>query len=428
VRAGPTEEANGQPQFPIAGIGASAGGLAALKELLEALPADPGLAIVVIQHLDPSHESMLSEILARSAALPVREVRGEQPVEMDHIYVIPPGRGLVLERGRLKLSESRQRSIDQFLQSLASDHGHRAIGVILSGSASDGAHGLQEIKGRGGITFAQDRSAQVDSMPRSAIATGCVDFVLPPADIGRELVRISRHPYVRPAEEHDPLAGERQLLAVLDVVRSTTGVDFSHYKRNTLVRRLARRMVLHGLGSLADYLKLLQDRPTEIDALYQDILINVTSFFRDPEAFELLKSRVFPRLTADRSRHDRSACGSWAARPARRPTRWPSPSPSSRTAGAGSSRSSSSPRTSTRPASRRRAWGSTPGTSRRRSRAPGCGASSSRPTATTASRSRSATRASSRVTTCSARRPSRASTCWPAATCSSTSSRSCSRS
>ena len=191
-----------RPGFPVVGIGASAGGLDALTALLRAVPKDTGMAFVVVQHLDPTHVSLLTEILSRATPIPVHEVTDRLKVEPNQVYVIPPGRSMVIEDGQLQLSEERtrqQRSIDQFLRSLAVDQGHRAIGVILSGSASDGTLGLEEIKAQGGITFAQDSTAQVDSMPRSAVASGCVDFVLPPEAIARELVRISRHPYVRPS-------------------------------------------------------------------------------------------------------------------------------------------------------------------------------------------------------------------------------------
>ena len=295
------------PRFPIVGVGASAGGLDALTELLQAMPPDTGMAVVVVQHLDPTHASLLSEILARVSAMPVHEVTDHMAVEPNHVYVIPPGWSMIIEGGELQLSKERRRqqSIDHFLRSLAHDGGHRAIGVILSGSASDGTLGLKEIKAQGGITFAQDSSAQVDSMPRSAVASGCVDYVLSPGDIARELARIVRHPYVRPAGGgRPPAAAGDQLQSILGIVRATTGVDFSHYKHNTLYRRIGRRMVLLKVEGLGEYLELLQGSPPEVEALHHDFLINVTSFFRDPEAFEFLKAQVLPRLTEGRSRDD----------------------------------------------------------------------------------------------------------------------------
>jgi two-component system CheB/CheR fusion protein len=295
--------------FPIVGIGASAGGLEAFSELLHAVPADTGMAFVLVQHLDPSHGSMLTEIMARATAMPVSEVRGETDVLPNQVYVGPPGMDLTIDRGVLKIAprtetRGQHRSIDHFLRSLAADQAHQAIGVILSGSATDGTLGLQEIKAEGGITFAQDDTAKHDSMPRSAIAAGCVDFVLSPKRIGQELARIARHPYVAPEASTVPAAEISSLAPVLEILNRTLGVDFSHYKHNTLYRRVTRRMVLHKKDELQDYVRLLEESPGEVEALYQDVLINVTSFFRNPEAFDVLRSNVFPRLTKDRSRHE----------------------------------------------------------------------------------------------------------------------------
>src|SRR5712692_5632215 len=297
--------------FPIVGIGASAGGLDAFIQLLRALPADTGMAFVLVQHLDPTHASMLTEILSRATAMRVAEVTDQTAAEPNHVYVIPPGVTLGIERGILRLSPRKEargqhRPIDDFLNSLAHDQGHLAIGVILSGSATDGTLGLESIKAEGGITFAQDDTAQHRSMPNSAVAAGGVDFVLPPIAIAAELHRISRHPYVASAagDEAAAEAGESSLGRILDQLRMTTGVDFSNYKRNTLYRRISRRAVLHKLEGLKDYARYLQSNPGEVYAVYQDILISVTSFFRNPDAFEVLKSKVFPKLTKDRSRHD----------------------------------------------------------------------------------------------------------------------------
>ena len=295
----------------IVGIGASAGGLEAVSTLLRALPKDTGMAFVLIQHLNPTHASMLTEILARATAMPVVEGREGLRVEANHVYVIPPATNMTVSQGTLHIAPRADtrgpyRPIDHFLHSLAEDQSFRSVGVILSGSATDGTIGLEAIKAEGGITFAQDESAQHASMPTSATAAGCVDFVLPPAAIAAELVRISRHPYVtRPVEDPTKVPGvEPTLNRVLEQLRLASGVDFTSYKRNTLFRRVTRRAVLHKLDDLRDYAKLLQSNPGEIEALYQDVLINVTSFFRNPEAFQLLKTRIFPRLTRDRSRHD----------------------------------------------------------------------------------------------------------------------------
>jgi two-component system CheB/CheR fusion protein len=306
--AGPQQETL---SFPVVGVGASAGGLDAFTQMLHALPVDTGMAFVLVQHLAPTHTSMLTEILSRATSMSVREAQDQMPVEPNHVYVIPPGTTMAIARGVLQLSprtetRGQHRTIDPFFRSLAEDQGHKAIGVILSGTATDGTVGLEAIKAEGGITFAQDDTAQHDSMPRSAVAAGCVDFVLPPDEIAKEIALISRHPYVAPAAEREPeeCAREPNLGPVLELLRNATDVDFSHYKRNTLYRRITRRMVLHKIDGLKEYGRFLQGSPAEVQALYQDLLISVTNFFRNPETFAVLKTKVFPRLTQDRSRHE----------------------------------------------------------------------------------------------------------------------------
>jgi two-component system CheB/CheR fusion protein len=296
--------------FTVVAIGASAGGLQALSSMLRALPVDTGMAFVVIQHLEPSHTSLLSEILARETRMPVREVRDGVKVEPNAVYVIPPGKNLVLDEIHLKLAQrtetrGQHRPIDHFMRSLAESQAERSIGVVLSGTATDGTLGLQEIKAAGGITFAQDDSAEHGGMPRSAIASGCVDLVMAPAAIAAEIARIGRHPHLAAVEPEPPPTDEaRSIARTLELLRHATGVDFANYKRNTLYRRITRRMALHRLDGLSDYVRKLQQEPAEIEALYQDILINVTSFFRDPASFEALKTQVFPRLAEGRSRHE----------------------------------------------------------------------------------------------------------------------------
>jgi two-component system CheB/CheR fusion protein len=292
-------------------VGASAGGLEAIQELLRALPNDTGLAFVIVQHLSPTHESMLREILARSTQMRVVEVKEEPKVQPNHVYVIPPNRSMGIAHGVLSLlpraeGGMQHRPADQFFTALAEDQGHRAIGVVLSGTGADGTRGLQAIKAEGGITFAQDASAQQDSMPRSAIAAGCVDFVLSPRDIAKEIMRIAQHPFVGTAAPTPPeeRAGQTALERILGVLRQATGVDFTQYKFNTLFRRISRRAVLRKLDGLEQYAAYLQRTPAEVEALYQDILINVTSFFRNPEAFEALKTRALPKITGDRARSD----------------------------------------------------------------------------------------------------------------------------
>ena len=292
--------------FPIAGIGASAGGLEAFSDLLRQLPEKTGMGFVLVQHLDPKHGSELREILARTTKIPVQEATDGMVVEPDHIYVIPPNATIALKNGVLRLAprvltRGQHLPIDHFLGSLAEDCGSRAISVILSGTASDGTEGSRAIKAAGGITFAQDdKSAKYSSMPHSAVSAHCVDFVLPPAAIAKELVRVARHPYLVRAssEKPEPAAGD-DMEALLTMLRDATAVDFTHYKQTTLLRRVKRRMVLHKLEELKDYVRLVRNTPGELEELYRDILIHVTSFFRDPEAFEALRKQVFPALFHD---------------------------------------------------------------------------------------------------------------------------------
>ncbi len=299
----------GGSAFRVVGVGASAGGLEALTQLLGALPADAGLAVVIVQHLAPGHASSLTEILSRSTPLKVCEVSadcGEPEVEVDHVYVIPPGQDMVIAGGCLRLRPQERlpspRGIDLFFRSLAADCGNMAVGVVLSGAMHDGTIGLEAIKAAGGTTFAQDDSAVHDSMPRSAVASGCVDFVLGPVEIAGELVRIARHASV-PAEEES--GGEKSDFAgIVQILHEATGVDFTQYKANTLRRRITRRMELHKPDTGTAYEARLRAEPAEVEALFQDILINVTSFFRDPGAFEALARLVFPRLVKDRAPGD----------------------------------------------------------------------------------------------------------------------------
>lgn len=270
------------------------------------------MAFVLVQHLDPKHISILPELLAKATKMPVSEIKDGMPVEPNHIYVIPSNVNMAIFHRVLNLMPRTEirgmhMPIDYFLRSLAEDQGSKAIGVILSGTASDGALGLKEIKAAGGITFAQDPgSAEYDGMPRSAIAAGVVDFILPPENIANELARIGRHPYItRPkAAEEAKLLPEAKgdlVSKIFLLLRSATGVDFTYYKQTTITRRITRRMVVNKLDKLEDYVRYLQDNPAEVEALYQDILITVTEFFRDQETFEALKSEVFPEIIKDKA-------------------------------------------------------------------------------------------------------------------------------
>lgn len=301
-----TRSADDDRGFPIVGVGASAGGLEAFIALFRALPADTGMGFVLVPHLAPTHTSALAEILSRTSSMPVQEVADDLEVQPNRVYVIPPGREMIIAEGKLHLRprdvQTLHRSVDRFLRSLAEDQKHHAIGVILSGTATDGTLGLSAIKSEGGITFAQDDTAQQTGMPHSAIAEGSVDFVLPPLGIAQELVRIARHPPL-PVSNLDGTDSAGDIRNVLHVVRHATGVDFTQYKTNTLQRRIKRRMLVRKTPSLTEYAELLRTTPAEVGALHRDLLIGVTTFFRNPEAFEQLKSRIFPKfVTRDRTR------------------------------------------------------------------------------------------------------------------------------
>jgi two-component system CheB/CheR fusion protein len=296
---------SGRPNS-IVGIGASAGGLEAFEQLLAALPKDSGMAFVLVQHLAPKHESILSELLSRSTRMPVIEVSDGMEVLPNQVYVIPPNFDMSIIEGVLHLSplgadRARRMPIDMFLRSLAEDQQGRAIGVILSGTASDGTLGMQSIKAMGGVTFAQDdRSAKYNAMPRSAVAAGNVDFVLPPDLIARELARIAKHVHIfapeEPSDSADGAVKNVTLDKIYTLLRNFSRIDFSYYKSGTIKRRITRRMFLRKIENLEAYLQFLRKNRDEVENLFNDVLINVTSFFRDPEAFETLQKTAFPLM------------------------------------------------------------------------------------------------------------------------------------
>jgi two-component system CheB/CheR fusion protein len=294
----------------VVGAGASAGGLEAFTELLGHLPDDTGMSFVLIQHLDPSHESHLTELLSKACKMPVSEVKGETRAEANHVYVIPSRCNLGISDGVLhtlpRPDSGRNMPIDSFFSVLAADRGRHALGVVLSGTASDGTLGLKAIKAAGGITFAQEmRSAKYDGMPGSAIAAGAADFVLPPAGIARQLVAIARksHAPIEPREALEP-PGDPALAKILRLVRSATGVDLTYYKHSTLARRIKRRMAVRGIEKLEDYSRDLEQNREEASALCENCFITVTAFFREPAVFEELRNRVFPALAHNRGPGD----------------------------------------------------------------------------------------------------------------------------
>jgi two-component system, chemotaxis family, CheB/CheR fusion protein len=296
-------------RFPVVGIGASAGGLEAATLFFRELSPNLGMAYVLVLHLDPARESKVSEILGRITAIPMLQAKDGMLLEPDHVYVIPPNCEMTIDHWVLRLRDREPHrhantTIDTFLRSLAVAHGSDAIGVILSGTASDGTLGLEAIKGEAGITFAQEPgSAKYDGMPASAIASGCVDFVLTPVGIAREIARIRQHPYITDRREPGaPEPGdESDMEQIFRLLRRLTTVDFSGYKSPTIGRRIQRRMALQKIEKINEYCKLLHRDSREVDALYQDLLINVTSFFRNPEAFAALRHVAYPHILEART-------------------------------------------------------------------------------------------------------------------------------
>src|SRR5580692_5352945 len=294
----------GHDNFPVVGLGASAGGLDAFRRLLGALPAGTGMAFILIQHLDPTHASMMVDLLAGHTQMKVQQAADGMPLEREHVYLIPPGSYLSIRDGALRLSEPLERHgarlpFDFFLRSLAEELGERAICVILSGTGGDGSLGLKAVKEKGGLVIAQDPAeAEYDGMPRSAILTGIVDLVLPVGKISKALANYGRQRVLNgarksPVPDDHPL----DLLAeIVDLLRTKTSHDFSLYKPGTLLRRIERRMALAGADDSGGYLDRLRQDPGELELLAKDLLINVTSFFRDSSAFEYLVNEVIPDL------------------------------------------------------------------------------------------------------------------------------------
>ncbi len=292
--------ATAAPAFPIVGIGASAGGLEAGSRLLSHLPISTGMAFVVVQHMDPARESLLPMILQKSTSMPVAQARDGGLIAPNCVYVIPPNTHMVVRGGRLKLLPRPEGmhglSVNCFLNSLAEEMGNKAIAVILSGTASDGALGIQAIKSEGGLVFAQDEiSAGYAGMPQSAAATGVVDFILPPEKIAEELANVALHPALS-ASVTGLVRDVKSLAQIFHMLRRDSGVDFSLYKPSTIERRLLRRLMLHKLKNLAQYRKLMGKNSEEVHALHDDLLIHVTRFFREPKSVAALRAKAFPRI------------------------------------------------------------------------------------------------------------------------------------
>jgi two-component system CheB/CheR fusion protein len=296
--------------FPIVGIGASAGGVAAFEAFFSGMPtdSDPVMAFVLVQHLAPDHKSILADLVRRYTRMKVLEVEDGMVVHPNCTYIIPPGKDMALLHGRLQLLEpviprGHRLPIDFFFRSLAQELRERAIGIVLSGTGTDGTLGVRAIKGEGGMIMAQNpASTEYDGMPRSAIATGMVDYELPPAEMPAQLIAYISHAFGRPPRSRfvpTPKA-ETALRKIFILLRSHTGHDFSQYKPSTIHRRIERRMAVHQIETMDGYVRYLQHTPAEVEALFQDILIGVTKFFRDEEAFQSLEKHVIPRIFADK--------------------------------------------------------------------------------------------------------------------------------
>ena len=287
--------------FYVVGLGASAGGLEALRSFFAAVPSHSGAAFVVIQHLAPDHRSQMVELLATHTRAPVQQIEDGATIRPDQVYVIPPGKCVKIFHGKLLLLDLKKGAphlpIDQFFRSLAEDQGELAIGIALSGTGSDGTLGVRAIKEAGGTVMVQDEgSAKFSGMPDSAGATGLADYVLPPAEMARELLLFIRHPLMTHAKGAEFKVGETTMHKILSLIHGQTGIDFTSYKQSTVVRRIQRRVGIAQLANLDDYLELLQQSPHEVVALARDVLINVTRFFRDREVFAVLRGEILPAI------------------------------------------------------------------------------------------------------------------------------------
>ncbi|MDO9219754.1 MAG: CheR family methyltransferase, partial [Thiobacillus sp.] len=302
----PTETSS-QPIQAIVGMVASAGGLAAFKQFFLAMPADSGMAFVLIPHLDPNHESLMAPLLGKHTPMPVMEAQDGQPLAANHVYVIPPNHSLSLRQGVIQLGAPPGRgagetAIDPFLRSLADDQQERGVCIILSGTGTHGSLGLKAVKAAGGMAMVQEPStAEYDRMPLSAVETGLADYVLPPGRMPEELVRYVQHFAAGTAAPLEPSAVKDDLDQVMALLRARTQFDFRAYRKRMLLRRIQRRMGLSHLDQLADYLALLRAKPDELKLLCKDLLISVTCFFRDPEMYQVLETQVLPELIDGRN-------------------------------------------------------------------------------------------------------------------------------
>jgi two-component system CheB/CheR fusion protein len=294
--------------FPIVGIGASAGGLEAFEAFFKEMPPDSGMAFVLVAHLDPTHVSILSELLQKQTKMKVCQIKDGTKVQPNAVYVIPPNKALGILKGTLQLMEPVQprganMPIDSFFRSLAQDQGPNAVCIVLSGTGTDGTLGLKAIKGETGMVMVQDvESAKYDGMPRSAVSTHLADYILPPSKMPEQLIKYAKHATQKVAPRIVPVQGQipDALQKILIILRTRTDHDFSLYNKTTICRRIERRMNVHQIDKISEYVRYLQESEGEVDTLFKELLINVTNFFRDPEAFDTLKEQVLPKLLKEK--------------------------------------------------------------------------------------------------------------------------------
>ncbi len=313
----PTQEQDiiKETSIPIVGIGASAGGLEAFEQFFRLMPIDTGIAFILAPHLDPGHESMLADILGRVTKMPVAEAHDLMDIEPDHVYIIAPNREMSIFHRQIHMSipdasKGQQMKIDLFFRSLAEEMEDKAIGIVLSGTGTDGTLGLRAIQGGGGLTFVQDpKSAKYDGMPTSAINSGYATFVLPveqmPAELTASVKNLFGESRVHSSCEEPPDFNKNgEISRILRIIRTKTGQDFSQYKKSTIHRRIARRMSIHVIKDTTNYARYLEEHLDEVKILFRELLINVTSFFRDPEAFETLKNEVLPDIIRKKEEYE----------------------------------------------------------------------------------------------------------------------------
>jgi len=300
----------------IVGIGASAGGLETLEVFFRKMPPDSGIAFVIIQHLSPRHKSIMAALLAKYTQMAVREIKDPTSLEPNCVYLNPPDKNVAVFNRVLHLMEPVKTGtinlpIDFFFRSLSEDQKEKSIAIILSGTASDGTLGIKAVKGEGGMAMVQDPdTAKYAGMPRSAIETGLVDFVLPVEKMPEYLLRYAKHPVIKKPGKvvFGETSSQHQLQKIFALIRSATGHDFSHYKSSTIERRIERRLAVHQIGSLPDYILFLQKNPVEIETLFKNLVIGVTSFFRDPKAYDVIETQALAKLIEDKHPEDVLRC------------------------------------------------------------------------------------------------------------------------